>query len=93
MTLDLFLLQGLGVVTGVAGTVAVTSPARVTRYWAFTLWIISNLALMAWSMIAGELLLLILYYVYLVISIVGLARTCLWPEWTMRNCAKNQEVK
>ncbi len=93
MTPDLFLLQGLGVVTGVVGTVAVTSPVRVTRSRAFILWIISNLALMSWSAIAGEPLLVILYSIYLVISTIGLARTWRWPEESsMNNCASGGEV-
>ncbi len=72
---DLLLLQVIGVGAGVAGQVAITDPDNKSiRVRAWQLWIISNIALIAWSNYADEPLLLVLYGVYLIFSTVGLIR-------------------
>jgi len=75
MTLDPLILQGMGVATGLAGMAAVTSPVAITRTRAFACWILSNFFLLGWAAAAGEVLLGILYAIYLALSTAGLVRS------------------
>lgn len=76
----LMTLQGVGAITGIVGTIAITSNRNATRLKAFCLWIISNAALLIWALNSFEIILGFFYTIYLGLSTFGLIRTWRWNE-------------